>query len=175
MVAVVHATLRCGAFLRARVDLQQRGRGGVHDRVCLLGAYAGGGNVVDRMHEELAGLVGAVGAEEKPVSTERFDCASQCRDVAMADGVVPHASRRGAWRFGVLRVLRRVLVISPLEQHRERAAEVGVDNPHVRKSRWDPARDQLHSGDSVLDGRTDHPVQVDVADEWAAAGGSRWM
>jgi hypothetical protein len=46
-----------GRVLLLGVDLQQRGRGGVQDRFCLLAGYSGGREVVDRAHEDIAGLV----------------------------------------------------------------------------------------------------------------------
>jgi hypothetical protein len=95
--------------------------------------------------------------------------------VPVPDRVVPHPARGYAGRLRRVRCLPAVLVVGSLQDHRQRSAEVRVDDLHVRIAGRDAVRDQVHDRDRVLDWRADHPGQVVVADQRRAGAVARWV
>jgi hypothetical protein len=52
-----------------------------------------------------------------------------------------------------------------LQQHRQRSAEVRVDDLDVRVAGRNAVGDQVHDRDRVLDRRAGHPGQLVIADQ----------
>jgi hypothetical protein len=134
------------------------------------GGKATGGDVADGALVGGSVLVGEVGAQDEAAGAEGVGGAAQRWRVTVADGVVPHPAGGYRGRFRGFGCFPGELIVHPLQEHRQRAAEVGVEDLHPRVAGRDPVGDQVQDGDGVFHRRADAPRAVVVGDQRGAGG-----
>ena len=79
--------------------------------------------------------------------------------------IVPHTPGLRARRFGQSRSHPAVLIVQPPEEHRQRSAQVRVNDLDTRVTRRNAFEDELRGGNGIFDGSADGPGQPVVGNQ----------
>src|SRR5215471_8471018 len=125
----------------------------VEDLVDVLGGQAALADVVERLPVRLEGEQDRVVApRHEMIGPEGLPGAEEGGLGAVAHGVVEETTRGHARALGQIWILAWGLVVQPLEQHRDDAAEMGDDVLDVRVALGHAASDQVQDDGGVLEG-----------------------